>query len=151
MNSPAAAPESGATPPPDAGHTGWTRFLAHFLFVLAAWTVFIKYLFPVAFAMAEGEALTRWVYWDLWPIAHAWLGWALLSRPPWTRALAIGMAIIEIAIIVTAFSLFLADPEWSIWRTNWFVNKVFVLACFVLVLATALLRPEQLRGKAVNP
>ena len=127
-----------------------TRFLAHFLFVLAAWTVFIKYLFPIAFAWAEGEALTRWIYWDLWPVAHVWLGWALLTRPPWTRTLAIWMAIIEIAIIVTSFWLFLAEPDWSIWRTNWFVNKVFILACFVLVLATALFWPERLAGRTVN-
>ena len=147
MRSRPAAPTDATS---DAGSCGWTAFLAHFLFVLAAWTVFIKYVFPVAFALAEGEAVTRWVYWDLWPVAHVWLGWALLARPPWTRALAVVMAIIEIAIIVTAFWLFLSDPEWSIWRTNWFVNKVFVLICFLLVLATALLRPERLAGKKVN-
>jgi len=147
MNFLTAASASHATPSPDTGPTDWTRFLAHFLFVLATWTVFIKYLFPIAFAMAEGEPLTRWIYWDLWPVAHVWLGWALLSRPPWTLALAIAMAAVEIAIITTLFWLFLSDPEWSIWRSNWFVNKVFVLACFVLVLATALLRPEQLGGQ----
>ncbi|BBI60207.1 hypothetical protein HSBAA_15130 [Vreelandella sulfidaeris] len=42
----------------------------------------------------------------------------------------------EILIIATLFVRFLDDPEWSIWRTNWFVNKVFVLTCFVLVLAS---------------
>jgi hypothetical protein len=34
---------------------------------------------------------------------------------------------------VTKFALFLPDPDWTIWRTNWFVNKVFVLAAFVLM------------------
>ena len=29
-------------------------FLAHFLIVLAAWTVTIKFLFPLAYALAEG-------------------------------------------------------------------------------------------------
>ncbi|MEQ6884784.1 hypothetical protein [Salicola sp. Rm-C-2C1-2] len=116
-------------------------FLAHMLFLLAAWTVFIKYLFPLAFALAEGIDWHTHIYWDLWPIAHGWLGWALLARPSYTRALAIGMALVEIAIIVTLFASFLADPEWSIWRTNWFVNKVFVLACFILVLYSALRRP----------
>ncbi|WP_240902091.1 hypothetical protein [Wenzhouxiangella sp. XN24] len=151
MSSGSTAPRNRGIPLPHAGPTAWTRFLAHFLFVLAAWTIFIKYVFPIAFAIAEGEAPTRWVYWDLWPVAHAWLGWALLFRPPWTRKLAIGMAVTEIAIIATLLSLFLADPEWSIWRTNWFVNKVFVLACFVLVLTTALLQPEQFKGRAVSP
>lgn len=140
------APATGARQSSSGAAAGWTAFLAHLLFVLAAWTVFVKYLFPVAFALAEGEAWTRWVYWDLWPIAHVLLGRALLVRPPYVRALAIGMSIVEIVIIAIAFSVFLSDPEWSIWRTNWFVNKVFVLACFVLVLGTALTRPENLKG-----
>ena len=150
MNAASTTPRDNYDRSPRAADTGWTAFLAHFLFVLAAWTVFIKYLFPVAFALAAGEPVTTWIYWDLWPVAHVWLGWALLARPPWTRALAIVMAVVEIAIISTAFWLFLSDPEWSIWRTNWFVNKVFVLVCFLLVLATALIRPERLAGKAVN-
>src|SRR6056297_4227049 len=68
-------------PRPAPGDDRWTAFLAHFLFVLAAWTVFIKYLFPLAFAAADGAPPTRWIYWDLWPIAHVWLGWALLAQP----------------------------------------------------------------------
>ncbi|MCA1771339.1 MAG: hypothetical protein LC677_01370, partial [Halomonas sp.] len=109
-------------PPP----TAWIRFLAHLLFILAAWTLFIKYLFPFGYALAYGEHWARYIYWDLWPVAHAWLGWALLKRPRYTRALAIGMSVIEILIIGTLFVRFLGDPEWSIWRTNWFINKVFV-------------------------
>lgn len=124
----------------------WRVFLAHMLFLLAAWTVFIKYLFPVAFAIAEGINWHTHVYWDLWPVAHVWLGWALLARPGYTRTLAIGMALVEITIIVTLFSTFLADPEWSIWRTNWFVNKVFILSCFVLVLYATLRHPMDFSG-----
>ena len=130
----------------DKSAFSWRVFLAHMLFLLAAWTVFIKYLFPLAFALAEGSGWQTYIYWDLWPIAHCWLGWALLARPRYTRALAIGMALVEIAIIVTLFASFLADPEWSIWRTNWFVNKVFVLICFVLVLYAALRHPEDFRA-----
>lgn len=126
----------------------WPQFLAHMLFLLAAWTIFIKYLFPLAFALAEGVAWHTWIFWDLWPAAHVWLGWALLTRPTYTRALAIGMSVVEIAIIATLIALFLSDPEWSIWRTNWFVNKVFVLACFILLLAVSLRHPERFaRGK----
>jgi len=36
-------------------------------------------------------------------------------------------------IVVTKFALFLPHPEWTIWRVNWFVNKVFVLAAFTLL------------------
>ncbi|GGY66031.1 hypothetical protein [Marinobacter zhanjiangensis] len=125
----------------------WAVFLAHMFLILAAWTIFIKYLFPVAFALASGEPWATYIYWDLWPIAHIWLAWALMAGPRYTRVLATGMSIVEIVIIVTLFSRFLADPEWSIWRTNWFVNKVFVLASFVLVLGTAVFRPDVLRGR----
>ena len=120
----------------------WISFLAHFLLILVAWTVVIKYLFPIAYALAYGLPLTAHVGWDLWPLAHVWLAWALLTRPNYTRLLAIGMAAIEILIIVTLFHRFLSgpDPEWTIWRTNWFINKVFVLSCFVLILGTFVFR-----------
>ena len=125
----------------------WRWFLAHFLFVLVAWTVFIKYLFPITVALSSGAPWDSHVYWDLWPIAHLWLGWALLKQPGYLRTLAMVMSVVEIVIIVTKFALFLAEPEWDIWRTNWFVNKVFVLACFILVLATALARPRVLSAQ----
>ncbi len=101
-------------------------------------------------ALAEQARWDTYIYWDLWPVAHVWLGWALLVRPGYTRMLAIGMSIVEIVIIVSLFALFLSDPQWSIWRTNWFVNKVFVLGCFILVLAMALRYPERLRPPAVD-
>lgn len=125
----------------------WVQFLAHFLFVLAAWTVFIKYLFPIAYAISDGEPWNIHVYWDLWPLAHLWLGWALLTRATYARPLAIAMSVIEVVIIVTKFTMFLAEPQWTIWRTNWFVNKVFVLGCFILILATALMRPQAFRTR----
>jgi hypothetical protein len=126
----------------------WARFLAHLFLILVAWTVFIKYLFPLAFALVNGESWASYIYWDLWPVAHLWLAWALLVRPGYTRMLAIGMSVVEILIIITLFSRFLIDPEWSIWRTNWFVNKVFVLASFFLVLGTALFRPAVMRTRS---
>ena len=127
--------------------TQWRWFLAHFLFVLVAWTVFIKYLFPVTIALTSGVPWDSFVYWDLWPVAHLWLGWALLKQPGYLRTLAVVMSVVEIVIIVTKFALFLAEPQWDIWRTNWFVNKVFVLACFILVLATGLARPRALSAQ----
>lgn len=109
-------------------------FLAHFLIVLAAWTVVIKYAFPMAYALAEGAPLTTYVFLDFWPIAHLWVAWSLLHWNRHTFALALVVSVAEIVIVVTKFVLFLGDPEWTIWRTNWFVNKIFVLACFVLLL-----------------
>lgn len=118
------------------GVSAWNQFLAHFLFILAGWTVVIKYLFPISYSLAYGYSLTEFIFWDLWPVAHVWLGWALLRQPAYTRPLAIGMSIVEILIILSMFTWFLQDPEWSIWRTNWFINKIFVLLCFLLILAT---------------
>ena len=115
-------------------------FLAHFLFVLAAWTVVIKYFFPVAWALALGIAPGTHVYLDFWPVAHVWLGWALLARPRHTRSLALVVALLEVGIVATKFVLFLRDPEWTIWTTNWFINKLFVLGCFVLLLGHLLLK-----------
>jgi hypothetical protein len=110
-------------------------FLAHALILLAAWTVTIKFLFPIAFALAEGSPPLSHVYWDFWWVIHLWLAWALLRWPPYTAPLALGVSVVEIAIIVAKFVLFLGAPEWTIWTTNWFINKLFVLACFCLMLA----------------
>lgn len=123
----------------------WIDFLAHFLFILVAWTLFIKYLFPLFYALAGNEHWSRYIYWDFWPVIHLWLGYALLTKPRYTYWLSVSVSAVEIIIILTFFARFLSDPEWSIWRTNWLVNKVFVLACFILLLGTALLRPGALK------
>ena len=120
-------------------HAGaWIPFLAHFLFILAAWTMVIKYIFPITFAAVHGEPLTTYVFWDLWPVAHVWMGWALLRWQSYTPYLAIAMSVIEIIIITTLFYLFLTNlnETWTIWRTNLFINKIFVLLCFLLLLIT---------------
>ena len=109
-------------------------FLAHFLFVLAAWTLVIKFAFPVAYALWRGEPFTAHIMWDFWWVAHLWLGWSLFNWRRYTFALAIGVSVAEIAIIVSKFVMFLSAPEWTIWTANWFVNKLFVLACFVMIL-----------------
>jgi len=127
-----------------------TVFLAHFLFVLAAWTVVIKYLFPVAWALAHGLPPATHVYLDFWPVAHVWLGWALLARPGYTYALALVVAVLEIGIVVTKFVLFLDEPLWTIWTTNWFVNKLFVLGCFVLMLGHLVMKRQDYAARAAT-
>lgn len=134
--------------PRDAPASGWVTFLAHLLFLLAAWSLFIKYLFPIAYALHAGEPWATHVFWDLWPLAHVWLGWALLARPWYVRRLALAMSAVEIAIILVLLAGFLSAPDWTMWRANWFVNKVFVLIAFALVLATALARPDALRSRS---
>jgi hypothetical protein len=121
-------------------------FLAHFLIVLAAWTLVIKFAFPVAFALAEGVPIVTYIYWDFWWVAHLWLAWALLNWPRYTVALAVGVSVVEIIIIVTKFILFFGDPQWTIWTTNWFINKVFVLACFCMLLPAVAMRARGRRS-----
>lgn len=116
--------------------------------MLVAWSVFIKYIFPIAFALFSGEPWNAWVLWDLWPVAHAWLGWALLTQPWYTRWLAVAISTIDIVIIVTLPTGFLVEPDWTIWRTNWFVNECFVLVVFVLILATVVYKLECFRARS---
>ncbi len=115
-----------------------TVFLAHFLILLSAWTLLIKYVFPVSMAVAEGVGIGTYIYWDFWWVAHLWLAYALLRPQSYTFMLAVGVSVVEIVIVVGKFMLFLPDPDWTIWTTNWFINKVFVLACFCLLLPHAL-------------
>ena len=126
-------------------------FFAHFLYVLAGWTLVIKFAFPVAMALAEGIPAGTYVYWDFWWVVHIWLGWSMLHWQRYTWWLAIGVAIVEIIIVVVKLWLFLAEPEWSIWQTNWFINKLFVLACFVGVLALFTIQGETLRRRSPAP
>jgi len=122
-------------------------FLAHYLILLAAWTVTIKFVFPVAYAIGYGLPIGSHIYWDFWWVAHLWLAWALLRWRAYTYVLAIGISVVEIAIIVTKFALFLPAPDWTIWSTNWFINKVFVLACFCLMLPYFLTHRQELRNR----
>ncbi len=128
------------------GPTPAARFFAHFLFILAAWTLVIKYFFPVAYAAAEGVPLTTYVFLDFWWVVHIWLGWALLTGQRYGFALGVAVSIVEIVIVVTKFAMFLPAPQWTIWRTNWFINKCFVLACFCGLLAYLLANAGRLRA-----
>jgi hypothetical protein len=125
-------------------------FLAHFLIVLAAWTVTIKFLFPIGYALAYGLPINSHIYWDFWWVVHLWLAFALLRWQPYAYVLAIGVSIAEILIVVTKLALFLAAPEWTIWTTNWFVNKLFVLLVFCLMLPYFVLHRRELAGRAAQ-
>ena len=122
-------------------------FFAHFLYVLAAWTLVIKFAFPVAMAIAEGSPAGTHIYWDFWWVVHIWLGWSMLNWQRYTWWLGVGVAVVEILIVVIKLWWFLEDPEWTIWQTNWFINKLFVLACFTGVLALFTIRSATLRQR----
>ena len=48
---------------------------------------------------------------------------------------------------MTKLALFLAAPEWTIWTTNWFINKLFVLLCFGLMLPWLVLHRRELQAR----
>lgn len=121
-------------------------FLSHWLFLLAAWTLVVKFAFPVAYALGTGAPAGAFVMWDFWWAVHLWLGLALLRWRHYTFALAVGVAAIEIVIVAVKFVLFLDAPVWTIWTANWFVNKLFVLACFVTMAAWLALHWRRLRA-----
>lgn len=127
------------------------RFLAHWLILLAAWTLVIKYAFPIAYDAAYGHPLGTHIFWDFWWVAHLWLAYALLHWQRYSYWLAISISVVEIAIIVTKFALFLSAPDWTIWQTNWFINKLFVLACFITLLAYLLTGRHQDRTRQPDP
>jgi hypothetical protein len=126
-------------------------FLAHFLIVLAAWTLTIKFVFPVAFALREGAALGTYVYWDFWWVVHLWLAHSLLRWRAYSFILAIGVSVAEIAIVATKLMFFLTAPEWTIWTTNWFSNNLFVLLCFSMMLPYMVAKRQVLLGRTAEP
>ena len=123
--------------------------LAYFLFFLAAWTLVIKFIFPIAFSLAYGLDVMEHIFWDFWWVVHIILGWAML-RPP-TKPLgwvALSASIAEIFIVTIKFYFFLSSPEWTIWRTNWFINKIFVLIIFILLLIDLIRNWQNYQGKS---
>ena len=117
---------------------GVRQFFAHFLFVLAAWTLTIKWILPVVWALNENVTISTYIWWDFWWVIHIALGVALIYGFRFLFSFLMIVSALEIVIVVTKFVLFLPDPEWTIWTMNWFVNKVFVLVIFVMLLLHAL-------------
>ncbi len=113
-------------------------FIAHWLILLSVWTLVIKFAFPLIYDAAYAEPTGTHLMWDFWWCAHLWLAYALLTFKHYTWVLALVVSVVEIVIIVTKFWLFFAAPQWTIWQTNWFINKVFVLACFCVLLVVCL-------------
>ncbi len=118
-------------------------FLAHWLILLAAWTLVIKFVFPLLFDAAYGHTAGTHVYWDFWWVIHLWLAYALYVRPMYLWWLAVVVSVVEIGIIGFKFVLFFQQPDWTLWQTNWFINKVFVLSCFIVLLIYCLLRRNE--------
>ena len=122
-------------------------FLAHWLILLAAWTLVIKFIFPSVFDAAYGHDAGTHLYWDFWWVVHLLLAWALYRQPAWLWWFAVCVSLVEIAIIVIKFGLFFQQPDWNIWQTNWFINKVFVLTCFITLLLWCLIHRDVFKSQ----
>ena len=86
--------------------------------------------------------------WDFWWVAHFYLARVILHPGRWTKAVAWSVTIAEIVIIVVKFAAFLSKPEWDLWRTNWFINKIFVLGCFLAMAVWLLRHSHELNDQA---
>lgn len=126
------------------------RFLADFLFILAAWTLTVKFVLPISWAVVGNLPLNTFIYWDFWWVVHIWLGYALLTRPKYLLHLALVVSVAEIGIVAAKFLSFFSEPVWTVWSMNWFVNKVFVLLCFVLLFLHAAFRSDVYRRSTIE-
>lgn len=116
--------------------------MGRLLYLSAAWTLAIKYVIPVAWALRQGAPPTTFIhFWDAWWVAHIAVGWGLVRARRGVWGWALTLALVEIPIIVAKVAFFLADPVFDFWRANWFVNKCWLLGYFVFSLYW-LSRPE---------
>ena len=123
---------------------GWITASAFGLVVMATWTLVVKYLVPVLWAMAERGAghsvATIPIMWDFWWVAHLALAWLLWSRHPLAWGAGAVVAVVEIVIVAVKFILFYRHPEWTFWKLLWLTNKMYVLTFFVVFLSVLLKR-----------
>ena len=108
-------------------------FFVHYLVILAAWTLVIKFIFPISYAVLEEISWSAYVMWDFWWVAHLWLAWAFLVQWRYLYPLAYIISVVVVLIISVKFYFFLENPGLTIWTANWFINKIFVLSCFLLL------------------
>ncbi len=102
------------------------------LYFFAAFTLAIKYVIPIAWAIHKNTVLTSYIYfWDAWWIAHLYVGRGLLKaeRGIWRWAFLLSLA--EILIIAIKLAAYLRAPILDFWRLSWFVNKSLLLIFFL--------------------
>lgn len=123
----------------------WIVATVFALVVMISWTLVVKYLVPLLYALSlalAGEsagdtplALTgAGVMWDFWPLTHLALAIGLWRRASWVWLYGVGLALAESAVVGMKFFYFLRAPEWTFWKLLWFTNKVYVLLFFLCLL-----------------
>ena len=114
----------------------WFNFLAAWLLLMAGWTIFIKFLFPIFYAVNYGNDIFTYIMWDFWWVAHIWLAYSFLNISRYTFIVGSIISIAELIIIILKLYLFFNSPLWNIWDTNWMINKVIMLILFLLISLT---------------
>ena len=107
--------------------------ISSWLIFIAAWTILIKFIFPVLYALHYGENFTKYIMWDFWWIAHLWLAYSFLNISRNTYFIGLIICIFELIIIIYKLYIFFIFPQWTIWETNWMINKIFVLILFIFI------------------
>ena len=133
-------------PAPDVagvtGRTPWVTGSVLGLVVMATWTVVIKYLAPLLWAVSERAAgrpeAGAPVMYDFWWMAHLLLAWLLWRGHPMARPAGLVIAPLEIVIVAVKLALYLRQPEQTFWRLLWFTNKIYVLGFFLVFFVVVL-------------
>ena len=126
------------------GRPGWVVATVVAIVVMIVWTLVVKYLAPVVWFWSERfagrEPAAAPVMWDFWPLLHVGLAVGLWRRTRWAWRYALAVALVESAVVISKFALYLRAPELDFWKLLWFTNKLYVLA-FFLCLIYVLLGP----------
>ena len=122
------------------------------LVVMVTWTLVIKYLAPVLYAVsaraASGGPAAPPIMWDFWWMAHLALAWLLWRRHRLAWSFGLAVSAVEIVIVTVKFVVYLRAPDLSFWRLLWFTNKVYVLGYFGTLFVVLLRRKEWLEPRA---
>lgn len=109
------------------------KCFGYLLYFFAAFTLTIKYVLPVAWAVAQKAPLTAYIFfWDAWWIAHIAVGYGLLRPAKGIWVWAFLLALAEIVIIAVKLTLYFTQPFSDIWHVLWAVNKSMMLVYFVI-------------------
>ena len=107
--------------------------ISSWLVLIVLWTLLIKFIFPVTYALYYEENFTKYIMWDFWWIAHLWLANSFLNLSKNTYYVGLLICISELIIIIYKLGVFFISPQWNIWDTNWMLNKIIVLFLFILI------------------
>ena len=116
---------------------GWRTACIVGLVVMATWTLVIKYVAPLLWALSEtlaGRHAAAPIMWDFWWVAHLALARLIYLRQPVMWAAGTIIASVEILIVAVKLALYFRAPDFTFWNLLWLTNKMYVLVFFVWFL-----------------